>query len=150
MENDPARSQWISTANKLPSLPPGRYTFRTTFELVGASPKSAVLRGRFAADNHVDAIRLNGHVVPVPEHRRAPPFDVLHGFSVRDGFVEGTNVLEIDVFNSPATNAIYRTEIQPNGEVKSLRRRSAGNTPMALLLELHGTAVDTNQQESVR
>ena len=102
LENDPARAQWISTARDLPNLPAGRFTFRTTFDLAGASPESAVLQGWFIADNHVDAIRLNGHAVSVPQHRSNPPFDTLHTFTAGSGFVEGTNVLEIEVYNCPA------------------------------------------------
>lgn len=40
--NDPARSQWLSTAGDMPDLPSGvTFTFRTTFELTGLLPKPA-------------------------------------------------------------------------------------------------------------
>ena len=117
--NNPARSQWISTANML-AVPGGVYTFRTTFELADAAPESAVLAGRFLADNHVNAIRINGNAASVPEHGTTPPFDHFHSFLVRKGFVEGTNVLEIDVLN--------------------LATSSGKNTPMMLLVELEGFA----------
>jgi hypothetical protein len=120
--NDPARAQWISTAGDLPKLPPGYYPFRTTFELADVLPESAVLLGRFLADNHVDAIRLNGQAVAIPEHDHSPPFTQFHSFTSNKGFLPGTNVLEIEVFNYPAT--------QPgNPRVP---------TPMALLVELKG------------
>ena len=45
------------------------YTFRTSFDLKGMRPSTAVLHGRFAVlDNHVRAIRLNGGEIPVPRH----------------------------------------------------------------------------------
>ncbi len=81
------------------------YTFRTTFDLTGASPGTAVLQGRFIADNHVDAIRLNGRHVDVPVHdcggdwRQGYHFQEFHAFKASSGFVAGTNVLEIVVFN---------------------------------------------------
>ena len=100
--NNPARSQWISTASNLPSLPAGVFTFRTTFELADAAPESAILKGRFLADNHVDAIRINGHAASVPEHGVSPPLDQFPSFLVQRGFFKGTNVLEIDVYNFAA------------------------------------------------
>ncbi len=99
-ENDPSKSQWISMDNGPPNVPaPVTYTFRTTFELAGMVPGAAVLEGRFIADNHVDAIRLNGKAIPVAKHGRDYPFYQCTGFSIRDGFVEGSNVLEFDVRN---------------------------------------------------
>ena len=98
--NIPRQSQWISTDDWLPLLPEGTvYTFRTTFEINGEPPPGLELRGAFAADNHVAAIRLNGRPATVPEHGDRPPFHDLHPFSIADGFVEGTNVLEFDVAN---------------------------------------------------
>ncbi len=98
--NIPRQSQWISTDDWLPLLPEGTvYTFRTTFEINGEPPPGLELRGAFAADNHVAAIRLNVRPATVPEHGDRPPFKDLHPFSIADGFVEGTNVLEFDVRN---------------------------------------------------
>ena len=94
--------RWTS---ELSTVPAGKYTFRTTFELADVSPESAVLLGRFLADNHVDAIRLNGHAVPVPATRFRRPVHRVSLLHVRKGFVTGINVLEIDVFNSPPVSA---------------------------------------------
>ena len=102
------------------------YTFRTTFDLAGAAPETAVLRGQFLADNHVTAIRLNGRNVDVPKQHQGVPFAYWAEFKVADGFVAGTNVLEIDVLN------------------KDPRRppdNSPHFSPMALRVELHGSAL---------
>jgi hypothetical protein len=100
VENDPEKSQWISTAGDLPKLPNNVfYTFRTTFELPDLFPGTAVLAGWFVADNHVKAIRLNGVQVPVTQHGWDPPYALFHSFATRKGFVEGTNSLEFDVEN---------------------------------------------------
>jgi hypothetical protein len=100
LNNTPRRSQWISTAGTLPDLPNDvTFTFRTTFELRDMVPGKAVLSGCFLADNQVNAIRINGRSVPVHEHSENHPFDRFTTFTIRAGFVEGENVLEIDVFN---------------------------------------------------
>ena len=99
LANDPGRSRWLSTANGPPFVPNGvTYTFRTTFEVAGALPETFVLRGRFIGDNRVDAIRLNGKSVRMPDHGN-DAFDRFTGFTVEKGFVEGTNTLEFDVYN---------------------------------------------------
>ena len=120
LNNDPARSQWISGAAEVVSFPNEvTYTFRATFDLAGALPDTVVLRGRFLADDHVDAIRLNGRSVAVPEHKEMRLFSNMHEFQVPRGFVPGINVLEIDVFNGG-----YEDE------------RPHSRSPMALRVEL--------------
>jgi hypothetical protein len=119
LPNGSGRAHWISTTNGRPA-PRDLYTFRTTFELTGVRPESAVLRARFIVDNHVDAIWLNGKPVSVPDHGSSRPFDTFCSLVIRNGFVEGTNVLEFDVYNFAD---------------------SSGNpTAMALRVELEGSA----------
>jgi hypothetical protein len=120
LPNDPSRSQWISTAGNLPSMPEAQFTFRTTFQLAEASPDSIVLQGGFIVDNCVKAILINGKSISAPEHRNHPPFDQFSPFVVRSGFVKGTNVLEIEVYNFPSA------------------RKHGAPTPMALRVELRG------------
>ena len=74
------------------------YTFRTTFELTDVRPETARLRGLFLVDNHLRAIRINGHDVAVPEHPYKS-FDLFRAFTISSGFVAGTNVLEFEVEN---------------------------------------------------
>jgi hypothetical protein len=111
LANNPAQSQWVSTSGLAPTseavympiLPPNvTYTFRTTFQLGEVSPESAVLQGRFLADDRMNAIRLNGKPVPVPAHGDSVPFDRFCPFTIQSGFVPGNNVLEFDVFNKPS------------------------------------------------
>ena len=114
LANDPAHSQWISMLNGLPHLRNDvTYTFRTTFELVGGPPSAAVLQGRFIADNRVTAIRLNGKATTVPEQATDAPFDKFYSFTINKGFVDGTNVLEIDVYNGSARERSLKKEIGP-------------------------------------
>jgi len=137
MPNNPQQSQWISIGGDLPEVPDGvTFTFRTTFQLEGLVPGSAVLQGRFLVDNQVTAIRLNGESLPVPQH----PYESFRrfvDFRITRGFKEGTNTLEIDVFNG-------RETVQA-GEL----------TNMGLCVELQGRALlagnsSTSQQNKVK
>jgi hypothetical protein len=123
--NAPHQSQWISTGGDLQLIPNNvTYTFRTTFKLEGLQSGSATLRGWFIADNHLDAIRLNGRPVRVPEHP-LDPFNRFYQFKTDTGFVEGRNTLEFDVYNgNPADD---------------LREHPAG--PMGLRVELEGSYI---------
>jgi hypothetical protein len=123
--NDPERSQWISAVGTHSPLPNGvLFTFRTTFDLAGMRPSTAVLHGRFIADNHVRAIRLNGREVHVLQHGYTE-FGFYHVFSSSRGFVEGVNVLEVEVENG----------------TPELRASSKSSSPMCLLVELEGSAI---------
>lgn len=100
LPNDPEHSQWLSTAGEFEILPDEVvYTLRTTFDLTDTIPGTAVLRGRFLVDDHVQAIRLNGRNVELPKYSEEITFFNFRDFRVTKGFVEGVNVLEIDVLN---------------------------------------------------
>jgi hypothetical protein len=123
LANQADRSQWVSAV--VDSVMPDNvaYTFRTSFDLTGARAPTAVLHGRFVADNHVQAIRLNGRPLRVIMHGHEE-FGLLHAFSAERGFVEGVNVLEIDV---------------ENGDPRDNAPRSA----MGVLVELNGSALSS-------
>ncbi len=122
--DDPARSQWISAVGDLTPLPDDvTYTFRTTFDLTGTLPGAAVLRGKFLVDNRVDAVRLNGRNLDVPENGYSSLPLKPYEFRAAEGFVEGTNVLEINVFNGIPFNA-FRS-----------------SSPMACRVELEGSVL---------
>ena len=121
--NQADRSQWISLAGGDLSLPDRVvYTFRTTFDLTGMKPSTAILHGRFVVDNIVQAIRLNGHDVRVPPHNDED-FEFFHAFSVVGGFVDGVNVLELDVKNGSPKHGV------------------TPSSPMGLLVELDGSVL---------
>ncbi|MFZ1933670.1 MAG: hypothetical protein WCB27_10290 [Thermoguttaceae bacterium] len=101
LENDPARSQWISLVGGDVGLPEDvTYVFRTTFDLSGMLPSTAVLRGKCIADDRVTAIRLNGRRLTVPLQPDGEPFIYWTEFHAKSGFVKGINVLEVDVLNA--------------------------------------------------
>lgn len=105
LPNEIAQSQWISGVGDFSDMPgPATYVFRTTFDLKDMLHQTAVLRGRFMADNHVQAIRLNGQNLDVPEHSYGGPFFNWYEFKATRGFLEGVNTLEIEVFNGGDAN----------------------------------------------
>ncbi len=139
MPNEPSRSQWISLVGDCSNVPDGVvYTFRTTFQLTEAYLGTAVLRGMFAADNHVRAIRLNGHELPVSAHDYDEgTFVAFHIFSSHRGFVEGANVLEIDVDNGGDAVQIYSASsmglrVELEGSVVPHAETSSDNQPTAI------------------
>jgi hypothetical protein len=100
LQNDPARSQWLSPLGDVVLPEDVTYVFRTTFELKEPSLARAALRGKFIADDRVVAIRLNGRNLSVPLQHDGEPFLYWTKFRANSGFVKGTNVLEIDVLNA--------------------------------------------------
>lgn len=74
--------------------------------------------GRYIADDCVTAIRLNGQPLGVAEQNFGGPFNWFHTFMTREGFVEGTNVLEINVLNGwpgidmPPNPMLLRVELE--------------------------------------
>lgn len=87
--------QWISLKN-LPIERVGcRMTFRTTFDLTGFDPATAMIDGQFIGDNFVVEVRLNGKTLPLKN---------LSGVEwqpcrIGEGFVAGKNTLEMVAVN---------------------------------------------------
>jgi hypothetical protein len=101
LEDDPARSQWLSLVVGDVGFPQDVvFVFRTTFDMTGMLPSKALLRGKFLADDRLVGIRLNGRRLPVPLHRDGGPFVDWTNFQISSGFVRGINVLEFDALNS--------------------------------------------------
>jgi hypothetical protein len=124
---DDARSQWISLLPGAVLVPQDViYVFRTTFDLTGMLPSTAVVRGRFMGDDRIVAVRLNGRRLTVRSQRDTGPFFEWNHFQISSGFVRGNNVLEFDVLNSIPG--------QPPGE-----RRVSGSR-MSFRAELEGAA----------
>ena len=76
-------------------------TCRVTFKITDMVPATVVLQGRFAAVNHVTAMRLNGKTLEGPRQIDEDATRQSGTFAIRCGFVEGENVWEIDVNNTP-------------------------------------------------
>jgi hypothetical protein len=118
------KGRWISVSKERANVPSGcRWTLRTKFDLANFDPTSAKIEGRAFADNYVIEMRLNGVKVPLPKVAKKEEW-FLRGvpFAIDQGFVSGTNTVEIVVENGPVTGAI---------------------NPMGLCLGWKGTAVRT-------
>jgi hypothetical protein len=127
LENDPTRSQWLSLVAGEAEVPEDVvYVFRTTFNLNGLLPSTAVLRGKFIADDRVNAIRLNGRKLKVPLQPDGGPFIHWTQFHATTGFVKGVNVLDFEVLNADP--------------LKSPPERRTAHSRMSCRVELEGEA----------
>ena len=92
----------ISLTNP-PMAPPGcRMTFRTSFDLTGFDPATATIGGRFIADDWIVEVRLNGKKLPLGNHRLWQ----WKAFRIDEGFVAGSNTVEMVVENDPAEGQV--------------------------------------------
>jgi hypothetical protein len=96
-----ATSKWLTpTANGNADLDPGApgiYSYTLTFSLGGFNPASASFSGRFAVDNTVDSITLNGN--SLGSGGSCCSFANGGTFSANSGFVAGSNTLTFTVRN---------------------------------------------------
>jgi hypothetical protein len=104
LPNERETSQWVSMANWRNATPNSVFTFQTTFDLTGFDLTTVQLFGRFLADNGIREVRVNGKPAELEswsdnvlgqkfEH---PQFRTVN---VTNGLINGTNVIEIDVWN---------------------------------------------------
>jgi len=100
LAND-ASSTWIgAVANGATSVPQGLYRYRTTFDLAGMDAAGARLSLQFAVDNLVTNALLNGTALGVT----SSAFNAFSAvFAVTNGFVAGTNVLDVFAVNGGAS-----------------------------------------------
>lgn len=118
-DNKPEVSQWISVAEEgYPGVPPESvHTFETTFELNDYDLDTVYVVGQILVDDAVNELRINGK--PVPFKRWVTTWDEFdfksfHPIEIFEGFVEGTNVISIDVYNSPS-NPRAPADFNPTG-----------------------------------
>ena len=113
-----ANSQWIwENANGLPINV--TRTFRTTFDLTGLNPSTAVINGAWGTDNQGLDILLNGvstgnQLLGVIVFN----FNILHPFTINSGFQSGVNTLDFI--------------IQDNGVVSAFRAQLTGTADAAV------------------
>jgi hypothetical protein len=95
-------SKWISPrADAGSSNTPGQYTYRTTLDLTGFDPTTAVIIGRWMSDNNGLDIRVNGNGTG-----NTTLFDSFTrgfaNFTLDDYFVSGINTIDFVVMNGSA------------------------------------------------
>ncbi|MGH9838433.1 MAG: LamG-like jellyroll fold domain-containing protein [Blastocatellia bacterium] len=112
-----ATSKWIAPqANQSGGGASGLYIFRTTFDLTGLNPSTAMITGQWTTDNNGVDIRINGVSTGF-----ITPFEAFSQgffpFTINSGFVAGINTLDFVVNN--------------------------GGLPIGLRVEMSGTAAST-------
>src|SRR6266496_3682296 len=88
-----AASQWIGPdTSDGSSINGGNYSvdYRTTFDLTGFNPATAVLTGRWSTDNVGTDIKING----TSTGNTASGFGSWFSFTISSGFVSGINTLD--------------------------------------------------------
>ncbi|MDD2599579.1 MAG: lamin tail domain-containing protein [Kiritimatiellae bacterium] len=105
-----ALSSWIGAITSgSAGVPAGGYNFRTTFDLSNMDPATANIALRFAADNRVNQVLLNG----VDQGLAYVGFNAFSTlFTLSSGFTAGINTLDFHTFNegTSANPAGFRVE----------------------------------------
>lgn len=146
LPNQPLVSQWVSVAKDVRPgcLPNSAYTFETEFDLTGYDISTVVILADMLADNGVRAVRINGQavdLVPWKDNQYLQEFHRYRRAEIVSGFVQGKNVIEIDVWNgvyhfgqdesnaTPTPNPMaLRVEWQAFGVPKTPSTSEARNT----------------------
>jgi ferric-dicitrate binding protein FerR (iron transport regulator) len=132
LPNERETSQWVSMANWRNATPNSVFTFQTTFDLTGFDLQTIQLFGRFLADNGIREVRVNGKPAALEswsdnkagQEFQHPQFRTVN---VTKGLINGTNVIEVDVWNgtfvqttTPTPNPMaLRVEWQAFGRMTS-------------------------------
>lgn len=101
---DTAESKWIGPANGGSGAAAGEYVYATTFNLGGLNPATAILSGRFAVDNELKGIRINGNFIPTAAGSFTAWTTVEINATTHPYFRSGKNTLEF-VVNNGGTSA---------------------------------------------
>jgi RHS repeat-associated protein len=119
-------SKWIAPlSNAGAPLNPGTYKYRTTFDLSGLDRTTAVLQGRWGADDS-GYIQLNGVTVP---NSTISGFGSLTGFTINSGFVAGVNTLDFVVTNGGSSGNPTGVRIEISGSARRTLPSFAANPP---------------------
>lgn len=98
---DDATSRWLTPVVAPGAAPPsiarGLYSFSLSFDLAGFDPATAQFVGRFATDNRVASVTLNGTPISVAGSSSAGAWT---GFSSAGGLFSQSNVLNFVVVNT--------------------------------------------------
>jgi hypothetical protein len=126
LAND-ASSVWIGPVSQgTTSVPPGRYSFRTTFDLTGFNPATALVNLQVAVDNELTNVTFNGAVTSL----RYSNFNAFSsGFPLTNGFVAGTNTLDFIMSNITGSPSPGGLRVKASG---TATRFVPTNMPVAL------------------
>ena len=99
-------SKWISPRSDAGTNAVGNYTYRTTFDLTGFDPTTAVLTGQYVSDDSA-IIKLNGATVGPS----SAGYQSWTTFTIKSGFIAGVNTLDFIVTNAAAATGV----VNPTG-----------------------------------
>ena len=111
LAND-TNSRWIGPVSSgSANSKAGAYNYQTKFALTNFLLKTVRLNLDLAVDNAVTNVYLNG----VGTGLQASDFSAWSSFTLQDGFVAGTNVLDIGAFNLPPSDSPGGVRIRASG-----------------------------------
>ncbi len=110
MPDDANHSQWLSSVAELSPVPRGLYVFRSTVDLTGFDPATAVIRVRAVADDRIREVWVNGSPAKLPPGVSTLQFAEFHTFTLSKLFREGINTIEFRVPNAAPSGMGLRVE----------------------------------------
>ena len=90
-------SKWIGPRFETAAAAGGNYTYRTTFDLTGLDPGSAVITGGWTSDNNGLDILINGISTGI---QNTAGFGSLSSFTISSNFIAGVNTLDFAINNA--------------------------------------------------
>lgn len=93
---DNTTSAWISPTTTTFAVSGATYTYATSFDLTGIDLGTAFIAGRWASDDPVTGVRLNGNTLGLAGGN----YTYWTPFTIASGFTSGINTLAFDVINS--------------------------------------------------
>jgi hypothetical protein len=120
--NDPTRSQWISTAGGLPSVSGGVCVYRTTVDLTGFDPATAVVMADVMVDDALNDVRVNGKSLglSLPLNSDRSNWRQFHRLPLRGAFKPGKNTIDFAAYNGSAKMG-FRAELSGEGTPLTVR-----------------------------
>ena len=116
--------QWIAISPTLRDMPPRcRMTYRTEFDLGGYDPATAYIEGRFAVDDYLIEMRVNGEKAALATRGSIVK---LNAIRVDRGFVAGRNSIELVVENSGGAGSPMGLCVQWKGAAQRESARPPG------------------------
>lgn len=136
---DNGASRWIKPNNEGGAIcdfcsdPEGDYVYRTTFDLTGSDPATAILTGRWVTDDLGSEVFINGNPTGIVSNGSPQPYQQWTTFTIDSGFVAGINYLDFEVHNTAGFGnpTGLRVEFFPIPEPASLLLVGAGLAALA-------------------
>jgi hypothetical protein len=111
LANEPQQSQWISLCSDVTKNcdPNVMHTFQTVFDLSGYDLPTVTVVANVLVDNGVTGIRINGRPVKFKPwiDNAADVFNIYRQVEITDGFVDGLNQIEFDVWNGNIVRDVH-------------------------------------------